>query len=46
MSLDFKKTFDSLEWGFIMTTLDVFNFGTTFKLWISTFDMQISKAQS
>ena len=29
VSLDFKKAFDSLEWGFIMNTLRVFNFGTS-----------------
>ena len=38
ISLDFKKAFDSLEWGFIINTLDVFNFGTS----IFT---QISKVQ-
>ena len=31
ISLDFKKAFDSLEWGYIMNTLDVFNFGTSIK---------------
>ena len=28
LSLDFRKAFDSLEWPFIMKTLDYFNFGT------------------
>ena len=27
VSLDFRKAFDSLEWPFIMRTLDAFNFG-------------------
>ena len=27
VSLDFRKAFDSIEWPFIMRTLDVFNFG-------------------
>jgi len=37
VSLDFKKAFDSLEWEFIMKTLDVFSFRTSIKQWISTF---------
>ena len=36
-SLDFRKAFDSLEWPFIMKTLDYFNFGTDMKRWVSTF---------
>ena len=44
VSLDFKKAFDSLEWGYIMNTLDVFNFGISIKRWISTF-YTISKVQ-
>ena len=31
VSLDFKKAFDSLEWEFIMKTLDVFSFRTSIK---------------
>ena len=27
VSLDVRKAFDSIEWPFIMRTLDVFNFG-------------------
>ena len=37
VSLDFRKAFDSLEWPFIMITLDVFNFGTSIKKWVCTF---------
>ena len=37
VALDFCKAFDSLEWPFIMETLNLFNFGTGIKLWISTF---------
>ena len=44
ISLDFIKAFDSLEWGFIMNTLDVFNFGTSIKRWISTFSTNIESA--
>jgi len=37
VSLDFRKAFDSLEWPFIMRTLDVFNFGKSiYKKWVST----------
>ena len=28
VALDFRKAFDSLEWPFIMRTLDAFNFGS------------------
>ena len=28
--LDFQKAFDSLEWPFMMNTLDIFNFGTSY----------------
>ena len=44
ISLDFKKAFESLEWGYIMNTLDVFNFGTSIKRWISTFYTNIESA--
>ena len=37
VALDFCKAFDSLEWPFILETLNLFNFGTGIKLWISTF---------
>ena len=37
VSLDFRKAFDSLEWSFLMKALDIFNFGTSIKRWISTF---------
>ena len=36
VSLDFRKAFDSIEWPFIMRTLDVFNFGTSIQKWVST----------
>ena len=44
IALDFKKAFDSLEWGYIMNTLDAFNFGTSIKRWISTFYTNIESA--
>ena len=36
-SLNFRKAFDSLEWPFIMKTLDCFNFGGDIKRWVNTF---------
>jgi len=44
MSLDFRKAFDSLEWPFIMRTLDVFNFGKSIQKWVSTFYTNIGSA--
>ena len=44
VSLDFQKAFDSLEWSFMMKTLDIFNFGTSIKPWISTFYTNIESA--
>ena len=35
--LDFKKAFDTVEWGFIQNTLDLFNFGSNIKQWVKTF---------
>lgn len=44
LSLDFHKAFDSIEWPFIMKTLDYFNFGTDIKRWVGTFYMNIESA--
>ena len=44
VSLDFRKAFDSLEWPFIMRTLDVFDFGTSMKTWVSTVYTNIDSA--
>ena len=44
VALDFRKAFDSLEWPFIMRTLDAFNFGSSMKRWISTFYKDIESA--
>ena len=32
--IDFKKAFDSVNFNFIMTNIDIFNFGEKFKDWI------------
>ena len=34
--LDFRKAFDTVEWGFIQNTLDLFNFGSNIKQWVKT----------
>ena len=44
VSLDFRKAFDSLEWSFMMKALDIFNFGTSIKRWISTCYTNIESA--
>ena len=44
VSLDFRKAFDSIEWPFIMRTLDVFNFGMSIQKWVSTFYTNIESA--
>ena len=44
VSLDFRKAFESLEWPFIMRTLDTFNFGTSIKKWVCTFYTNIESA--
>ena len=33
---DFSKAFDSLEWDFMLKTLDFFHFGPSFKQWVKT----------
>ena len=40
-SLDFHKAFDSLEWPFIMKTLDYFNFESDIKRWVNIFYLNI-----
>ena len=32
--IDFEKTFDSLEWDFLLKTLNTFQFGHEFKSWV------------
>ena len=34
LMVDFKKAFDSVNFDFIITILDIFNFGEKFKEWI------------
>ena len=35
--IDFQKAFDSLEWNFIQSCLESFNFGSNFIRWVMTF---------
>ena len=44
VALDFRKAFDSLEWPFIMATLNSFNFGSGIKQWISIFYTNVESA--
>ena len=37
LMIDFEKAFDSVSWNFIDKTLDLFNFGGSFRKWISVF---------
>ena len=34
--LDFRKAFDTIEWGFIQQTLKLFNFGSCSRHWVKT----------
>ena len=44
VALDFRKAFDSLEWPFIMESLNSFNFGSGIKQWIRTFYTNVESA--
>ena len=35
--IDFTKAFDTLEWNFLNKAIDLFNFGDSFKKWVSVF---------
>lgn len=37
LSIDFQQAFDSISWKFIKKTLNYYNFGPSFKKWISIF---------
>ena len=44
--LDFEKAFDIVEWDFLHECLDVFNFGSDFKNWVSVLYADISSCVS
>ena len=35
--IDFQKAFDSLDWNFLLSCLEAFNFGPDFIRWVKTF---------
>ena len=35
--IDFEKAFDSIEWNFVYSSLEAFNFGPEFIKWVKTF---------
>ena len=37
LSIDQEKAFDRVDWGFLLRTLEIFNFGPTFLCWIELF---------
>ena len=44
VSLDFQKAFDTLEWPFMHSVLECFNFGESMKNWIKVFYTDIESA--
>mgnify|MGYP000736615008 CR=1 FL=1 len=44
--LDFEKAFDSVEWNFLHKCLDVYNFSSDFKKWVSVLYTDISSCVS
>ena len=44
LMIDFEKAFDTVSWKFIDKTLAFFNFGPSFRKWISVFQQNISSS--
>ena len=44
LSLDQEKAFDQVDWGFLLRSLETFNFGPTFLRWIKLFYTSIESA--
>jgi len=44
VSLNFKKAFDTLEWQFIKSVLNVLNFGESVRQWTSVFYTNVENA--
>ena len=44
VSLEFRKAFDTLEWPFIKSVLNLFNFGESVKRWTSIFYNDVESA--
>ena len=44
MTIDFEKAFDSINWSFIIKSLDLYNFGPQFQKWVKILYTNISSA--
>ena len=44
LSLDQGKAFDRVDWGFLLRTLETFNFGTDFCRWVKLFYINVESA--
>lgn len=44
LSIDFEKAFDSISWDFIDKSLEAFNFGVNFRMWIKILYKNIQSA--
>ena len=38
-AIDFEKTFDSVNWNFLLKSLESFGFGESFTKWIKTIEL-------
>ena len=41
LMLDFKKAFDSIEWNFLIKSLQFFNFGPSFIKWLKQYTINL-----
>ena len=44
LTIDFEKAFDSINWSFIIKSLDLYNFGPQFQKWVKILYTNISSA--
>ena len=44
LMIDFEKAFDSVSWDFIDKTLQLFNFGESFRKWVKLFQNKSNSA--
>ena len=43
-AIDFEKAFDSVNWNFLLKSLESFGFGESFRAWIKTFYKNVSSS--
>ena len=43
-AIDFEKVFDSINWNFLLKSLESFGFGESFTAWIKTFYKNVSSS--